>query len=224
MLHDSDTILERLGEILDLFSQTPPTAVKIQAGVAACAGEWDQVVRLTENPTGFDESSLSDLHLLRSEALGALGRYDDAIAVLQPHQTNDYKTYIQQAQLVCTPIDLARGDPTAAFDQLATLVDMITGDERRLAIVMHVASLLAITANDLGQHETAAVLFGFAAAEQDRLDITLRLSHRSLAESAFAACCEALGRARFDELVSQGANSEWRGLPVVDRAFAGNAM
>ncbi len=216
-LHDSDTLRERLGEVLDLFSKTPPTAVKIEAGLAACAGEWDQVVLLTENPTGFDESSLSDLHLLRSEALGALGRYDDAIAVLQPHQTNDYKTYIQQAHLVCTPIDLARGDPTAAFDRLATLADMITGDDRRLAIAMHVAALLAVTANDLGQYETAAVLFGFAAAEQDRLHISLRLSHRALAESAFAACRAALGGPRFSDLAAQGANTEWRGLPVVDK-------
>ena len=96
------------------------------------------------------------------------------------------------------------------------LADVITRDGRRLAIAMHVASLLAVTAHDLGQHETAAILFGFAAAEQDRLDIVLRLSARPLAERARDACRAALGAARFDELAAQGANTEWRGLPTVD--------
>ncbi|HEX4982645.1 MAG TPA: hypothetical protein VFV63_13150 [Ilumatobacteraceae bacterium] len=95
---------------------------------------------------------------------------------------------------------------------------MITRDERRLALAMHVASLLAVTAHDLGQHESAAILFGFAAAEQARLDIVLRLSVRPLAERAREACRTVLGAARFDELAAHGAKSEWRGLPTVDAA------
>jgi len=81
---------------------------------------------------------------------------------------------------------------------------------------MHVASLLAVTASDLGQHGTAATLFGFAAAEQDRLDMTLRPSVQPLVERAREACRAALGAARFDELAAQGADTEWSDLPTVD--------
>ena len=137
-LRDSDAILWRLGEILDLHSETPPVAVKVEAGVAACAGQWDQVVRLTENATGYNDWYLGDVHLLCSEAFGALGRYDDAIAVIEPHQTKDYPTYVQQVDLVLAPIELARGDPAAALARLNTLADVITRDGRRLAIAMHV--------------------------------------------------------------------------------------
>ena len=112
----------------------------------------------------------------------------------------------------------------AAFDRLATLADMITGDERRLAMAMHVASLLAVTANQLDQRQTAAILFGFSASERERLDISLRHSHRPLAESATAACRAVLGAMRFDQLAAEGANTPWRDLPIVDRALAANSM
>ena len=73
--------------------------------------------------------------------------------------------------------------PGAAFDRLATLADMITRDERRLALAMHVASFLAVTASELGQHETAATLFGFAVPERERLDIACD-SHQPLVQRA----------------------------------------
>ena len=97
---DGATIHERLDEVLRLLSEPPPTAVKIEAGAAACAGHWDEVMRLTETATGFDKS-LTDLHLLRSEALGALDRYDDALALAGQPYEDDYQTDIQRAHLVC---------------------------------------------------------------------------------------------------------------------------
>ena len=218
---DGATIHERLDEVLQLLSEPPPTAAKIAAGAAACAGHWDEVMRLTETATGFDKS-LTDIRLLRSEALGALDRYDDALALARQPYEDDYQIDIQRAHLVCATIDLAREDPGAAFERLIMLADMITRDERRLALAMHVASLLAVTASDLGQHGTAATLFGFAAAEQNRLDITLRPSVQPLVERAREACRAALGAARFDELAAQGANTEWSDLPTVDGASATN--
>jgi hypothetical protein len=176
-------------------------------------------MRLTETATGIDKS-LTDLHLLRSEALGALDRYDDALALAGQPYEDDYQTDIQRAHLVCAQIDLARGDPGAAFERLIPLADMITRDERRLALAMHVASLLAVTASDLRQHETAATLFGFAAAERERLDITLRPSVQPLVERALEACRATLGPTGFDELAAEGANTEWRRLPTVERAPA----
>lgn len=93
------------------------------------------------------------------------------------------------------------------------LADRIARDGRRLAVGMHVASLLAVAAHDLEQHETAAVLFGYAVAEQERLDIVLRLSNRPLEERALAECRTALGDDRFEELAAQGADAPWRDLP-----------
>ena len=216
---DGATIRERLHEVLRLLSEPPPTALKIEAGAAACAGHWDEVLRLTETPTGFDKS-LTDLRLLRSEALCALGRYDDAFTLARQPYEDDYPTDIQRAHLVCASIDVARAHPGAAFERLLTLAELISRDERRLALAMHVASLLAVTVSDLGQHETAATLFGFAGAEQNRLDIALRLSVQPLVQRALEASRAALGAARFDELAAQGANTEWRDLPTVDRAPA----
>ncbi len=89
---------------------------------------------------------------------------------------------------------------------------MITRDERRLAARDARRVAPRRHRHDLGQHETAATLFGFAAAEQDRLDITLRPSVHPLVE-AREACRAALGAARFDELAAQGANTEWRAPP-----------
>jgi predicted ATPase/DNA-binding SARP family transcriptional activator len=215
-LDDGAAILERLGDVLGLLSQPPPTAIKIEAGVAACSGRWEDVVRVTEPTRELDEW-LNDLSLLRSEALGALGRYDDALAGVRPPEKDGYLVDLQRSQLVCAAIDLARGDAGAAFDRLTMVADMISDDERRLAISMHIASLAAVTATQLGQHETAAIMFGFAAAEQQRLDISLRPSNRSLVESATAACREALGAARFDAIAADGASTEWRKLPLVDR-------
>ncbi|HEX4982644.1 MAG TPA: hypothetical protein VFV63_13145 [Ilumatobacteraceae bacterium] len=63
------TIHDRLDAVLRLLPEPPPTAAKIAAGAAACAGHWDEVVRLTETATGFDKS-LTDIRLFRSEALG----------------------------------------------------------------------------------------------------------------------------------------------------------
>jgi hypothetical protein len=222
-LENGAAILERLREVLRLLSHPTSTAVKIEAGVAACSGHWDDVVRMTESAIELDEW-LSDLNLLRSEALGALGRYDEALAMVQTPQKDGYLVDIQRAQLVCAAIDLARGDAGTAIDRLTVVADMITDDERRLAISMHVASLLAVTATQLGQHETAAIMFGFTAAEQVRLGITLRLSNRLLAETASAACRAALGGERFDEIAAEGAATDWRNLPMVDDRRATNSV
>jgi predicted ATPase/DNA-binding SARP family transcriptional activator len=212
---DGDTILRRLDEILALVPEPPQAAVKIQAGVAACAGQWDEVVRLTDNYAQFDEAPRGDLRLLRSEALGALGRTDEALTVIPPLGVDDYASYIRDVHMVIAPIDLAREDVAAALHRLTVLGDMISRDGRRLAIAMQVAAFLAVAAHDLEQDETAAILFGFAAGERARLDIVLRPSVRPLVERALDACHAALGGERFDELAEIGAGKEWADLPVV---------
>ena len=107
---DGATIHERLDEVLRLLSEPPPTAVKIAAGAAACAGHWDEVMRLTETATGFDKS-LTDIRLLRSEALGALDRHDDALALARQPYEDDYVIDIQHAPIWSAPRSISR-EPT----------------------------------------------------------------------------------------------------------------
>jgi predicted ATPase/DNA-binding CsgD family transcriptional regulator len=214
-LVDGDAVLARLDEILALTADTPQTAVKIQAGVAAFAGRWDDVMRLTENYADFNDVIRRDLRVLRSEALGVLGHTDDAIAVIPQLDANDDATYVRGVHLVRAPIDLARGDLSAALQRLAVLGDMIDRDDRRLAITMQVAAFLAVAAHHLEQHETAATLFGFSAGERARLDIMLRPSVRPLNEQTQQTCRAVLGDQRFDELAELGVAKQWADLPVV---------
>lgn len=194
-------------------------AGKIQAAVAAATGQWEEVLRVTQSSANLGEvfAVTGELRVLECEALGALGRPDDAAAALPPLDPNDYPDWVRTVHLVLAPIDLQRGLTLEALARLEIVVDNISRDGRRLALEMHTASLLAIAANDLAQYETAAVLFGFAAAERDRLRIALRPSVRPLDERAIETCRAALGPERFDERARVGAATDWKDLPSVER-------
>ena len=224
-LTDGEAILRRLGEILHVTLDSSPTGstlsgsptrFKIEAGVAARAGRWDDVVQIAEVGLGHDQVTDTQLRLFQAEALGALGRHDDALTALRPLDPDVLGYLIRFADLVHASIDLRRGDTRSAAARLTAMADEVTRDGRRLAIGVQIASLLAVAAHDLGQHETAAILFGHAAHEQARLDITLRPSDRPLADAALEACRSALGADRFDELAGQGAAMEFHDLPRVD--------
>lgn len=214
-LAHGDTALRRLDEVLRRYPGAPSMVVKIRAGVAACAERWEEVVRLTEGYANFAEATQGDVRLLRCEALGALGSPEDAVALIPPPDADNYVNFIRHVHLVLAPIDLARGDLAEALHRLALLGDIIDRDDRRLAIAMPVAALLAVAAHSLGQNETAAVLFGFSAGERARLDIVLRPSMRPLVERAHQTSRVAIGDERFDELTGVGAALQWTDLPVV---------
>jgi hypothetical protein len=185
--------------------------LKIEAGVAACAGRWEDVLRLTAGLPGHDKM-LIDLYVLRSEALGALGRHAEALALAGEPDVNDYWADVQRVNVVCAAIELARGDAGRALDRLRVVVRSTADDRRRLALWMHVASLLAVTVDRIGDHDGAAMLFGFAAAERARLGITLRAAHRPLVDATEAACRAGLGATRFDEMAAAGAAAPWQAL------------
>ena len=183
--------------------------------MAALAGRWDEVIRLAEHESYLETEIDSRLQLDRAEALGALGHLDEALTAVEGVEPGGGREALR-ADVVHAAIDLRRDAPRTAAERLTRSADKIERDGRRLAIGMHVAALLAVAAHDLAQDETAAVLFGYAAAEQDRLDIALRPSHRPMAEDAIAGSRAALGPEMFAELAAQGANTEWRDLPAVD--------
>jgi predicted ATPase/DNA-binding SARP family transcriptional activator len=214
-LHDGPTLLQRIGEVHDEMLRSDPADTKINAGVAACEGRWDDVVRLTAGADRTSPMADASRHTLRAEALAVLGRHDEALAVLATIDPDTYERHRRYTDRVHASIDLRRREPRPAAERLTALADEIARDGRRLAAGMHVASLLAVAAHDLDQHETAATLFGYAASEQRRLDIVLRPSDRPLAERATAGCQRELGAERYGDLAAQGASSGWHDLPTV---------
>jgi predicted ATPase/DNA-binding SARP family transcriptional activator len=215
-LDDGEAVLRRLTEILDELPTPDPARIKIETGVAALAGRWEDVVRIAEAAGDLEPMYESAVRLVWAEALGALGRHEDALAVLAPLDPDAVGYYFYFADLVHAAIDLRRHEPRAAARRLGALADEVGHQTERLAIGMQVAALLAVAAHDLGRHEVAALLFGYAAAEQQRLDITLRASDRPLAAQAIESCRVALGPQRFDELAAEGAGTGWSDLPSVD--------
>lgn len=211
-LDDGPMILQRYEEVAHAIP-ADPTKFKITAGVAACDGRWDDVVAICTGAVDLDPMLDASVCTLHAEALGVLGRHDEALALLSTLEPDSFEKRRFFVDLVNAAIDLRRREPEAAAERLMVLADRIARDGRRLAVGMHVASLLAVAAHDLGQHETAAVLFGYAVAEQERLDIVLRLSNRPLEERALAEGRAALGDDRFEELAAQGADTPWRDLP-----------
>ncbi len=212
---DNDTMLERLNQT-EIESPNPsPRSALIRTAVATRSGRWEEAVDLAEKMVVHEETVRIALKLHHSEALGALGRFDEAIAQIPPLETEEMSADLQQVHLVLAPVDLARGEVSSALDRLGTLVELIAGDDRRKAMAMHVAALLAIGAEQIGQHENAAILFGFAYAEQDRLDIMLRMSDRARAEHAAVSCREVLGEELFENLAAEGADTPFSDLPSI---------
>jgi hypothetical protein len=212
---DDVEILRRLDSILAELPHPHPQELSIRVGVAANEGRWDDVVAATDTTEGLDPFLVVSVRLRRAQALGALGRHDEALAVLD---TIDHESphYLHNLDDIRASIELGRGDPRSAARRLSWYRDHITQDGRRLAVGAHVAALLAVAAQDLGQHEVAAILFGYTSAEQRRLDVEWRPSDRPLAERAIDACRAALGQERFDQLFAQGETTRWSDLPDVD--------
>ena len=115
---DGPSTMRRLHETLATMSHRPTLALKIEAGVAACAGRWDEVLRLTEQPVA--DKVRNDLDILRIEALAALGRFDEASRWPANLRSNDYWADSQRVHLIGAAIELARGDPPAALRSAAT--------------------------------------------------------------------------------------------------------
>jgi hypothetical protein len=214
-IDDADAVLERLEEVISEFPAYAASGRGIKAMVAATTGRWDDVVRLAAVPDELDQFTEFAIRTAQIEALIALGRAHEASEVLRQVKADSEEQGTWMGFLEA-PIDLATGNPTAAVEALRPLVESIGRDPRRLATSVPAASMLAVGASDLGQHETAAVLFGFSIAERQRLDITLRLVDRPFAERAIAACRAELGDERFEELAAEGAAIEFRDLPRVE--------
>lgn len=214
-LDDGEVLLQRLAEIRAAVPEQLPEWSKIEAGVAAGEGRWDDVVRIARSARDLDLRIAAAVDVLHAEALAALGRLDEATTVLARVDPNSQE-FRQSASLVGALIELRRGEPEAAVEQLGRVAHGRAAHGDSYATGVQIASLLAIAAHALGQHDAAATLFGHSAAGQDRLDIRLRPSYRTLAGEAIESCRAELGPQRFDELADRGARTAWRDLPAVE--------
>ncbi len=173
------------------------------------------MVRIAETAAEETDQSIQlQIGVAHVEALIALGRLDEAEAVLRRIVRDDSTDWDAFVELQST-IDLARGNPSAAATVLSATWDKASHDPRRLASAASLTALVGVSAHELGQHETAAILFGHSAAELERLDIHLRPFDHRLVERAVADCRKQLGDERFAELAEQGAALELRDLPRV---------
>jgi predicted ATPase/DNA-binding SARP family transcriptional activator len=219
-LDDPEATLLQIEAIVRSAPALALAAVHLPAIVAVRGGRWDDALRITEPSDHVSAYVKSHLRFAHIEALTALGRLDEAAALLREVERVPSRDDVHFAPYLRSSLELARGDPAAAVAALDERLADLRRDPRRLAIAAHLTSLLAVAAHELGQDETAAVLFGHSAGEQRRLDITLRASDRPRAERAIAECRTVLTDERFDQLAAVGAASEFTDLPAVDLASA----
>ncbi len=215
-LDDGDAVLQHVEKFIAAFPAHAPSAVYLRATVAARDGRWNDVVRIAETSEQRPEYEEFRVRIALVEALVALGRHDDAEMLLRQIEAVVSTEHVHYVPYLWAALELAQGSPVAAVAALEQRVEDIRRDSRRLLIAVQLTSLLAVAAHDLGQDETAAVLFGYSVAEQRRLDVVLRASDRPRAERAIGECRTTLGEERFDELATRGARAEFADLPAVD--------
>lgn len=220
-IDDPDAVIARLAEVMDAFPSFELMERSIQAMLAATTGRWNDVVGLVDTPDSRDQLNWWLIATVHVEALVALDRPQEARDVLeQLKSSGDGPNMLLATALLEAPIHLATGDPAAAVAALAPVTEFVGGDSDRLAIAVPAASMVAAAACGLGQFETAAIWFGFSAAEQQRLDIRLRIADRPVADRAIETCRAELGDERFDACAALGATSEFRDLPRVELSSA----
>lgn len=182
--------------------------VEIQA--AACTGRWEEVIDASVEHFGLDEDASADMLGFRAEALGALGRTDDAIATLDQLDQLERREDLARtsSQIIRATTELRRGDAATAKSLLAESAASYMRESERMAGFWF-ASLAGAAVHRLGEDDAAARLFGYAQALGDEYDIQMRMSERRLVEDAAEECRATLGPDRFDELANVGASLDW---------------
>ena len=132
---------------------------------AACAGEWEPVIAASLEHYGLDEETSMDMLHFRAEALGALGRLDEAIATLDQIDTLDPFEDLARtnSQILRATTELRRGDTATALSLLAESAASFSRESDRVQRT-YLASLAGAAAHQLGEDETAARLFGHGRA------------------------------------------------------------
>jgi hypothetical protein len=150
------------------------------------------------------------------EALIALDRYADAEAILRQlalDRSDDPDLLV--FPFLQASAHLAQGKPGPAAAVLSDRAARDRENSRQVAWAARLTAMLGAAAQGLGQHETAAILFGHSDGVQERLGVRLRRFDHLLVDGPIADCRAALGDDRFAELAAQGAQLDFRDLPRV---------
>ncbi|WP_040492056.1 BTAD domain-containing putative transcriptional regulator [Ilumatobacter nonamiensis] len=211
---DGSDVLASLRQITEALDVVPALATKIEAGVAARRGDWDEVLRVAQLMPPPDAATEVSVQLLVAEALIGLGRHGEAAACLEALEADTDGSQRVLSDLLWASLEIGRDrDLGRVVDRLGDLVPVVHDDEPVPAVAMPVAALLGTAAVGLGDVESAAALFGFADSEQHRLGTRLRPGDRVAVDDAVERCRTALGAEQFDRLRAHGAATPWSALP-----------
>ena len=194
---------------------------EIEITAAALDGRWEEVIAgAIELETADEFVRYFALHE-RAEALGAVGRCEESIAVFDEHDTLEEQHGIQRGRSwslhARAAVELRCNRPTSARKMLELAAaswstrptpDM-TREEKPLVVHVQLASLLGVCFQQLDEDETAAILFGHAEHVAHELGVSLRAAYTSLTDRARAQCRTDLGPQQFEDLIAQGSRSTW---------------
>ncbi len=178
------------------------------------AEEYDEVIASTETLSQLDEYANIMLLLYRMQAQRALGRPEAALEDLKKFKampsaiTDGWKGWhegIAHLQLGDLETAIERFAAPGAYNK-----DLAPAHDRA-----NVAWFWALIAERRGDHQVAAVLFGFAAAVSEKASVSLLAFDQRLVEESQSVVREALGEGEYRERLERGANTSWEDLPLL---------
>ena len=180
------------------------------------AEEYEDVLTTTETLSSIDGWARIMMLVYRMQAQRAVGHPEAALEsakkfTAQPSAITDgWKGWqMALAHLQLGELDLAIESFSApgAFNK-----DLPEASDRA-----NVAWFWALVAQRRGEHDSAAVLLGFAAALSAKSSLSLLAFDQRLVEESRFAVREALGEEAYAKLLERGGTSAWEDLPFVHR-------
>jgi tetratricopeptide (TPR) repeat protein len=206
-------------EILSLVDEAVAEGTQIRSKVvrtafSVLAEEYEEVIASAGHLTPGDEWGNSMLLLFRMQAERATGRPERALESIK--------------QFAAMPGALAEGwmgwHTGLAHMQLGDLDAAIKGfsapgaydpDRPTAYDRANVAWFWSMVAERRGEHDSAAVLLGFAEAVSEKTSVSLKAFDQRLVEASRSAVRAALGERAYGELLGHGATIAWEDLPLV---------
>jgi hypothetical protein len=210
---ESEEEILRLVDLAEASGTSVHGAV-IRTTFRLLAGDYEGVIDFVETHDSVDEWEEVILLIGRSAAERALGRFDEAFESLShPHavlRLGGDRSAVWHLTMLYLQID----------DVEQAVREMAAGEPEDPALPnnvrrVHEAHFWSIVSQRRGNHETTAVLAGFADALGRLSSVRLLSFDWTLVAEARASARRALGDDRYEELRAQGENTSWEDLPLV---------
>lgn len=210
-------------EILGLVAEAVSEGVAIHQAVVettflALAEEYEAVIAKVEAHHPKDDWEKAMLLLFRVASERALGRLDDALETVDraaiilgpnsPGTTEWHKSMIL----------VRKGDVAGAVAAFAT---PYAHDYEDAISRLSASAFWAMVAEHRGDHETAALLWGFNDQIAETSSLRFQRFDDEFLKESRERSSSALGAEPFGELVAQGRETPWEGLPLVRGEGAG---